>query len=273
MSLKSIIASVSRGKVLMPVIQDFIAARQRKLRKGAITRRGETLRGAKQTIRAMKRRIEEFNHGEEIEGEYFHPSALGTCLRMMWLAHFKAPIDIRPPDDELKTYLIFETGSWFHVMMQNLFARAGILEASEIPIKDDKLRILGHADAIVRLDTRYLVELKTINSRQFTLLGNQPKQAHNQQLHAYMKALKLKWGIILYYDKDRSALKEFVIPFDEDFYKEFCEARISRYFKHVRKKTPPDREGTGPTQPPCSWCNFATTCYSSTRMKKLVRAL
>lgn len=272
MSLTNLLASLKGGKILIPVLQDFISRQNRHLSNGLISKRDIALRDAKLTIRAMNRRVKEFQHGVDIDGDFFHPSALGVCQRALWLSNFKAPISHRPKEDELRSYLIFEIGTAIHVVIQNLCKRAGIMVRPEAVIKDERRKIIGHADGILRIqENEYILEIKSINSRGFTLLGKSPQMAHKQQAHAYMKSLGLDWAIILYYDKDRSQLKEYVVQFDPEFYLKHCKQRIRKYFRHVTERTLPDREGESPGKFPCSFCAHADICYSQGPLKKFVR--
>jgi hypothetical protein len=274
MSLNTLIASLKGGQILVPVLRDYVAKENRKLTKGLLSKKTLAIHDAKMVIKAMHRRIDEFNHLPHLDGDYFHPSSIGSCMRMVWFSYFKAPATYSLKGDELCSYLILEAGSAIHIIIQNLCKKAGVMVKSEAPIQDEKNMTLGHSDGVLEIDdTRYILEIKTTNSRQFTLLGSKPKMAHVQQSHAYMKSLGMKWAIILYYDKDRSYLKEFVIPFDEEFYEQHCLNRIKKFFKHVKKKTVPEREGEFPSKFPCAWCGFADVCYSSDKLKKFVKGL
>jgi hypothetical protein len=212
MSLKALLKSMKGGEILKPRLQDFISKQNRLVAAGKKSRKAGVIRDSKLTIKAMQERIDEFNHGEEIEGEYFHPSALGSCLRKVWLHHKGAPEEGRGKSDELKSFLTFEIGTYFHLFFQNLIERAGFLVQREVAIKNKKLKILGHADLVVEIDEiRYVGELKTINLRGFASVSHQPKHDHKIQVHAYMKALDIDRAIILYYCKDTSEVREHVV--------------------------------------------------------------
>lgn len=266
MSLQRIIAAVGKGKILLPILQDFAAKIFRLQDEGVLSRKDVTIRDAKLSIRALERRIEEFNHGLPSE-RLFHPSALGACLRAIWFSHFHAPKQGRGKEDALRSWMIFDIGSAFHLIVQNLCARAKVLERAEVAIVDRKLKIIGHCDGIVKIDgVRYALEIKTINSRGFLELRKSAKDAHLRQLHAYMKALGLEWGIFLYYNKDTSEVKEIVVPFDQAFYVKYVEGRINSYFSHVTRLKVPEREGLSPDRAPCSYCDFQDLCYNDRRV-------
>ena len=229
---------------------------------------------AKLTVATFKERILEFNHRDDVEGEFFHPSAIGQCLRKLWFDEFKAPKDSSPQGLELlKTHITFEIGTYTHVLFQNLCEMAGVLVKREISIKDPKRRVLGHADGIVRIKgERYLLEIKTSNSRTFLGLSA-PNESHLKQMHLYMASLGLKKAILIYIDKDRSVVKEFVVEFDKRLYVTQCQGRISVFFKHVKERTPPDKEGMNPQVMPCLYCPYKLVCFDVERLKNFMKTM
>jgi hypothetical protein len=270
-SLTSLTASIGKGQILLPVLNDFLAKEEADVQKGAQSKKKGVIDDAKLTVSAFKERIAEFNHGEEIKGDYFHPSALGGCLRATWFAYLNAPGQRPSGDDPVRTYLTFEQGTYIHVILQNLCARAGILVEREITIQNAKLRTLGHADAVIKIEgVKYVLEIKSSNSRNFMLLTKEPKHEHKMQLHDYMRCLNINQGIILYMDKDRGTLKEFVVHFDREFYMEHVFRRKNKFFKALHSLTPPKVEGFTLRSPPCSYCKYAGLCYSPVQLRKFV---
>lgn len=270
MSLKTLLASIKGKTILTPILQDFIAKQNRLVLKGKISKKTGVVKDAKLTIKAMKERIKEFNHGEDPEGEFFHPSALGGCLRRTWFAAKGADPEPRAKADELRDHFVFEVGTAFHTLLQNLIERAGIMEAREVAIMDVKEKILGHCDVVIEVEgVRYVVEIKTINLRGFASVAKQPQHAHKIQAHAYMKPLKADWAIILYYCKETSAVREHVIQFDPKFYKQWVRDRIDGYFQKVRKNVLPEREESTA----CSYCPFAGLCFSKPHLEKFMKGV
>lgn len=274
MSLKNLIKAIGKKEVLSPVLANFLNGRQVAIAAGEVSKKKGVILDAKLTVECYTARIEEFNHGEEIKGEFFHPSALGGCMRREWFKHYKAPRDVTPSRDFLQQEITFEIGTHVHVIIQNLCARAGVLVKREVAIQNTKEKVLGHADAIIRIDgTKYLLEIKTINSRGFTMLANDCHHGHKRQIMTYMKCLGLQWGIVFYVDKDRSQTKEFVIQFDEDFYNAECGNRIKGFFKNVRDCTMPPRDGTSTSDFVCRYCEFQQLCWTDTERLKYERQL
>ncbi len=270
-TLKTLAASIRNGEVLLPYLRNYLAEENKRYRGGLMKRKEAVIADALMTIATFKERIAEYNHGE-IVGDYFHPSALGTCQRAMWFDRHGATKQVEQAEDLLRTNMIFETGTYVGVAFMNLCERAGCLVRREAPTVSKKLRILGHADGVVKIEeVTYVLELKTINSNNFRQI-TAPKDAHKQQAHAYMKVLGLKWAIVLYLEKDRHQFKEYVIPFDPTFYEKHVAKRIDNWFKVRDSKTPPPKEGDSPNMMPCSWCAFKRVCFGSNELAKFMKA-
>lgn len=267
--LRNLAFSLARKEVLTPELKRFLLAQHAKPKDSAFV-----IEDARLTIATFRERIKAYDHDKEVEGELFHPSALGACLRALWYGAMKAPRSGAPSgDDVLKWHITFEFGTYAHVMFQNLCEQAGVLERREIGIKDAKRKILGHADGIVKIDgKRYLLEIKTSNSRNFISL-TAIKEAHKRQVHAYMKSLGLTACVVIYLNKDTSQTKEFVVQFDQAYYDEFVEKRIGIYFKSVKTKTPPPREGSNPSLMPCSYCEFQQVCYDTSKSATFLNSI
>lgn len=278
MSLKNFIKSRDRGEILIPALLDFLNKEEASMLAGKVSKKASTIYDAKLTVKCFTNRISEFNHGEDPNGEFFHPSALGACQRQIFFDMFGATRDAArggkgTGEDLLRRYLVFETGTYIHVMIQNLCSRAGLLLKREIGIIDPKRKIIGHADAKLRIDgLKYILEIKSINAAGFFKLDG-PKHEHRAQVHAYMRSLGIYRTIFLYYNKDQNTLKEFVIEFDEAFYNLHVRARIDGFFTKVNKRILPDPEGTNPRTFPCMFCPFTKVCWETGRadafMKKL----
>lgn len=269
-SLKSFIKSRDKKEILIPLLQDFLNKEEADMLSGKVSKKASVIYDAKLTIKCFKNRLEEFNHGEDPVGEYFHPSRLGTCQRQIFFDMFGATRDAAKSgagngEDLLRRYLIFETGTYIHVMIQNLCSRAGLLLKREVAIIDKTEKVIGHADAKLRIgEHKYVLEIKTINAAGFFKLDG-PKHEHKAQAHAYMKCIGCSRAIFLYYNKDQNSLKEFTIEFDPVFYREFVRERIDKFFVQVRKRQLPEPEGTNPRAFPCMFCPFTKVCWETGR--------
>jgi CRISPR-associated exonuclease Cas4 len=264
MSLNLLIKSLGRNEILVPHLINFLRKERKEEVHNLALRKKHVIRDAELAMMAFRKRRDEFNHGEEIEGDYFHPSAIGKCLRMLWLHELKFDPRAKaaPTVDEVREYLVFEIGTYLHILMQNLISRAGLLVKREVAIQNKELRTLGHADGIVKIHgQRYVLEIKTINTNSFAMLGKNPKPEHIAQVVMYMAALAEKKALILYVDKNTGQLKEFYVPFSQSYYEENVKRRVTRYFDCVAKRLMPPREGKQANAFPCTYCPYVLACY------------
>lgn len=275
--LKGVVASARQGTVLLPVLQQFLDKEEILSNEEDGHHVNVVKRDAILSIRALRERYSEYNHRKPGEyADYFHPSALGACMRQLWFDKFNAPRDRRHKDDVLKSYLTFEFGSYIHLIIQNLCDRAGVLRQREFEVLDHNLKIVGHGDGVVQPERKgalYLLEIKTVNSGRFTQIQKQPDFGNKQQAHAYMYVRGLKHGVFLYVDKDRSRIKEHVIEYDPELFEVHVRQRIVKYRKHCKNRTVPDKEGSSPRVFPCSFCPFTSTCFTPENLKRFQRKL
>lgn len=269
--LKSLATSLANKEVLLPHLRTFLLAEQAAIAAGKTSHTKIVMQDAKMTIECFKERHDEYNHGRKHEGEFFHPSRLGACMRQVFMSHFCEEAEDKTGDTLLREWMIFETGTYLGVFFQNLCERAGCLVKREAPIKNPKLRIIGHADGIVKIrDVTYVLELKTINERGYATT-NSPKPDHIRQVHAYMRGLKIYKTIIIYINKNTGQLKEFVIDFDEKVYEWQVKARINYYFNRIRKKQLPPREGANANAFPCTFCSFQRECWETATLNSWMK--
>ena len=120
------------------------------------------------------------------------------------------------------------------------------LEYQEMYFNDSELCLSGHPDGVI-IDPsngeRYLLELKTVNSKSFDYLISQlraPMSDHLDQMMIYMKFLELKSGYILYFDKERSNYVIYRVPFDQSRF-EFLVGKIKTIKNSISNGVLPER--------------------------------
>lgn len=274
--LKQVIGALGKGGVLMPRLAQFLDREAIATSKDSTMKKRIVQKDSVLTIRCMRRRHYEFAHGSKKKSKefMFHPSSIGQCLRKLWFEAFGADRDRRHKDDVLQTYMIFEFGTYLHVIFQNLCERAGLLVHREFQLHSAADRVEGTCDGILQIDgTKYVLEIKSINSGQWVKVQQEPKFEHKQQAMAYMHVLGLKWAIIVYINKDRGAMKEFVIEYNADFYQKHFADRANILRKSLVLKKPPKAEGTGPSTFPCSFCQYTSVCFTPDKLKAFTKAL
>lgn len=271
-----LLSNTGSTAVLTPFLMDFLLKEQKSLERKKITRKDVTVADAELTIECMEKRIEEFNHGRLADKgsvQAFHPSQIGRCMRSMWFDAFHAPMQPEPRADFLKRHLTFEFGTYIHVLVQNLCARAGILEAREAVVQSNDPFVEGHCDGIVNIEgVRYALEIKSINPRDFASLS-EPKHEHLQQVTAYMMVLGLEFAIVLYVNKADSSVKEYVVSYDREFAAKHVYGRILRFQTCVQHRILPERETEGAGKAPCIYCRFAGLCYDQPALNHFRKTL
>lgn len=279
-SLKKFLFGISRGDVLLPHLKTFLLKEQVDLKAGKIDRSKGVIDDANLTIACFRDRKAEYNHqglGDEKTKDYFHPSQIGRCPRQHWFDAMGASANVPPAtgDELLRTHLIFEIGTYAHVMIQNLCDRAGVLEEREVQVVDHVNRIVGHCDARLNLpkDGRFVFEFKTINARGFAKL-TAAKIEHIWQAMIYCKLLKLPGAIVLYFNKDTQEMKEFRVAFNEAMWVKTILPRIVAHARAVKLKSMPLRiPEANPHKFPCSYCMHQRVCFDSGGQAKFLKSV
>ena len=160
-------------------------------------------------LKSLNTHLESTQHPQR--SGVFYPSSLGNpCNRFLYLA-YNGLLERRPLDSTTKR--IFDNGSYLEDRMGEYFRNIGILRETEYVLKWDSPPISGRCDFILTHEKydRIILELKSINSRGFTLLKQTPKREHEIQLQIYLNLLPAEWGTVLYENKNNQKLKAFLI--------------------------------------------------------------
>lgn len=184
----------------------------------------------------------------------FHPSEISTetilCHRKMYFQKGRLPKD--------KTYVNFtsdnrmqrlvDLGTLVHLYLQENLDRAGILKDFETPVRALQFGIEGNTDGIITfsgvddLNNFYqpedmILEIKTINEYGFKAL-RKPKPEHIKQASIYGYFLGMKRIVFLYYNKNTSDQKIYVVdidfPYVENF-KKLAKSIVDKYSSNVKK--------------------------------------
>lgn len=184
----------------------------------------------------------------------FYISDAGKCPRTIFFKFKQAPKEKIDP----RIMRIFEAGELLHNYIFSILYRSKIGAVTEIPIPPNDL-ISGRADAILCIDkVNYLLDIKTINSMQFKYM-KAPKPENVWQVQLYMHFFDIKKGILLYLDKDRQELKEFIFDYDKKIAKTLIdnfEATKSRIATDTVPQAMPDY----PKNWQCSYCAYRAIC-------------
>lgn len=215
-------------------------------------------------IDELRVHLEEINNEPHTRAlEVIHCSEVFYCPRAIYYCRLgEMPVDRIKPD----TRLIFDTGHAVHGQLQGYltehFGNAIMIE-TECGCPDPPLR--GHIDGVLVQDEGddIGIEIKSIKDEGFnrppisgSVRGaNQPFKSHLWQVHCYMWATGLRSFIVLYYNKNTSEMKEFLVEWDDSIWSDVMQ-RINLIEEAVAGKTPP--KGTAGRR--CSECRYQHIC-------------
>ena len=204
----------------------------------------------------LRELIDKFYLEQERNRERFHfyVTDAGKCERAVFFKFKNLPekrLDAR-------IFRVFEQGDYFHRTLTNTLIRLGIVVAAEIKIPPQEM-ISGRADAILSIDSElFVLDIKSINSMSFRKL-EQPKEENIYQIQLYLHYFNIKKGILLYVDKDRQELREFVIKYNLNLCK-----KLLINFKSLQNKINsniiPSIISDYPRNWQCRYCPFRSIC-------------
>ena len=140
---------------------------------------------------------------------------------------------------------IFGNGHFVHSRLQDCLGRAieaigGQFSAEVRLAKDDARKVSGTTDGVFVIDGwPYLLEIKSMNKRNFSELGAKPWDEHYDQLNIYMHLSGIKAAVILVECKDNQDLREYFVRYDPARWAKI-EALTDRVLEfHNRGELPP----------------------------------
>ena len=184
----------------------------------------------------------------------FYMSDAGKCHRAVFFKFKQAPAKKKDPVN----MRIFEAGEWLHRYIYNVLYQSKIGVVTEVPMPPDDI-ISGRTDAIVSIKgENYVLDIKTINSFQFKFLqGGKPE--HQFQVQLYMHFLKIHKAILLYIDKDKQDLKEFIVEYDVKLVKTLLDG-LNGLKDQIEKNIVPGVLIDYPENWQCSYCSYRPIC-------------
>ena len=154
----------------------------------------------------------------------FHPSEIckdGVCHRSLAYELIFAPTS-KTVDARLRR--IFDNGHFTHARIQHITEQAvktvGGVFKDEIRLSINSERVAGTTDGGMIINQwPYLLEIKSMNKKNFTALGKSPWDEHYDQLNIYMRLSRVHSAIILIECKDNQDQREFFVRYDEKRWK------------------------------------------------------
>ncbi len=186
----------------------------------------------------------------------FYISEAGKCPRQIFLKFKNAP----RKELEASFLRLFDHGESMHkLIMKPLLSTRDIhVVASEVDIPPQEI-VRGRSDAVLSDGKElYVLDIKSMNSMVFRNL-NEPKEENVNQLQLYLHYFKIPKGILLYVDKDRLGLKEFIVAYNPAK----AEALISGLAilkKQIQDNIVPARIPAYPSHWQCQYCQYLEVC-------------
>lgn len=212
------------------------------------------------------------------ENQKIYPSSLYKCSRQILYEMLGYKKEMPDP----RIFMIMDNGNYVHERYEKLFKEAGILIASEAPIKDETLRISGRIDAIISVnDVMAIAELKSANSKTFESMrkSNSVDIKYLSQIQLYMHLTGFDLGVVVVENKDTQEILEFWTEYDEEMAKGIIKkiTTINKYFDEKKliprslacelDKYTADKNKLYKGQYEeycyyCRYCDFIENCYN-----------
>mgnify|MGYP001558893255 CR=1 FL=1 len=205
-------------------------------------------------------------------------SAFSPCERRDWLDfHGAKPTDIG------SNYDVFGMGDDIEARVTVKYASQLLRTQEYIIVKDPRLRmnISGKADLLIEENGEMMVvEVKSIKDfgedSGFDVWKKWlPKKEHLAQLTLYLRALRLKRGFLVYFNKGRALTARYAVQFHQGFYDAIIEHFVKleaallgpepaipkgfkgRSYPCIWFSRAPDKKGQ-----PAGMCNFYSHCFA-----------
>lgn len=186
----------------------------------------------------------------------FYISEAGKCPRQIFFKFKSVP----KKDLEPAFLRLFEHGESMHrLIMKALLSTRDIhVVASEVDIPPQEI-VRGRADAVLSDGKElYVLDIKSMNSMVFRAL-KEPKIENTQQLQLYLHFFKIKKGMLLYVDKDRLELKEYLVEYSSRAAKELV-SNLNDLKDLIENDTVPARLEIFPQGWQCTYCQYKEVC-------------
>lgn len=163
----------------------------------------------------QKGHIKEFTTNKVDQKKSFAPSQIvyghGHCARYWYLA-FEGGNLFENKNDSVSVANM-NSGTAAHKRIEKALSDSSIIEEIEMAITSDDPPIYGKMDALLKIDNEHVaMELKTARDDAFNYhkQNNHATGYHIEQVLIYMKILGLKYGAIVYENKNTHEI--YVIP-------------------------------------------------------------
>jgi CRISPR/Cas system-associated exonuclease Cas4 (RecB family) len=210
--------------------------------------------------------IDKYLHREvrpRAEGRYY-PSEIGGCIRKIWYG-YKQPKE--RPTDVIK---IFQMGNMIHDFIADVLRSEKNPEIellkTEVPFREniDDFMISGRVDDLLMIKSSGRTVLVEVKSTKMVSMAKEPQPSHVMQLQVYLHFLKLRYGMIVYVEKNTLQTKWFNVEYDEAAAEDAIK-RFRRLHLAVSKNEMPEPEAriTSGKEWECSYCDWKDECWGT----------
>lgn len=186
----------------------------------------------------------------------FYISEAGKCPRQVFFKFKNAP----RKEMEANILRLFDHGEHMHrLIMKPLLSTRDIhVVASEVDIPPQEI-VRGRADAVLSDGKElYVLDIKSMNSMVFRNLS-EPKEENILQVQLYLHFFKIPKGLLLYVDKDRLELKEFLVTYNPAVAESLITG-LTALKKQIGDNIVPTRIPAYPSHWQCQYCQFREVC-------------
>lgn len=189
--------------------------------------------------------------------KHVHASGIMNCQRMQVYGLLGTKPDSLKSDPRWARAA--NLGDKTHELIAEYFRSAGILEAEEMPIPDNDWHISGRVDYIIKWqDERVIVDAKSMDSGKYeSYHGSEKQRAAYAQIQIYLAILKLKWGKILSFNRDKCQWQEYDVRYEEAHAKWLLD-RAAAITMYVAEGIIPPYDVVKPHD--CYFCPFQGRC-------------
>lgn len=183
------------------------------------------------------------------------------CLREQVLSLIYMPNEQQPANIDLVK--IFEEGNAIHEKWQRLFLRGGLCKPSDLDRTrfSDKYNLCFTPDIIATINnTKYVVEVKSVNTRQFAKMKSHP--TGRLQLFLYEHLTGIPKGFVLAEDKDTQRIRIFLEKYNHNVIYPYLE-RLFEINDLAKEKEFPHRPCMNAQCKRARECRMSNACFNT----------
>jgi hypothetical protein len=214
-----------------------------------------------------ERLLKKLSDGRNDNTDVFRCSSAGSCTRQ--LAYKK--LGFEGEKLSARALKVFRMGDLVEQDMLDALGELILEPQKEVVVDLGEIKLSGHIDGLYKspeLNETFVIDFKSINTRGFTRAEKgEIDDKYKIQMCLYLFALGLKRAILVYYNKDTSAMCEVVITYDPTIIEQVKDKFIK--VLNATKDNLPDRDYNIDDKDGwiCSYCAYILECYPDRELK------